>query len=130
MVAITGSALYLLFNGVALDTDYRAFSQTDEGGTVDGSAGPDTDRTYLTTLKDGTASATIVEQAGSTQAWATVAPLASGTLEWGEEGSAAGKQRHYCQAIVTSREKAMEYADLSVIDVEWQFNGTITDGTY
>jgi hypothetical protein len=130
MAGITGAALFLQFGSTVLDTDYRAFSQAEEGGLVDASAGGDTNRTYLTTLKDGTASATIVEQAGSTAAWAAVAPLTSGTLTVGEEGTASGKPKMTVVAIVTSREKSMEYADLAVIDVEWQYNGAPTHSTY
>ena len=55
MAGYTGSALYLLFSGTTLSTDYRAFSDSEEIGMVDQSAGADTERTYLTTLKDGTA---------------------------------------------------------------------------
>lgn len=126
----TGTALYLLFDGNVLDTDYRSFSESEEIGTVDQSAGADAERTYLTELKDGTASATIVVQADDTTTWGYLVPGTEGTLEWGTEGTASGKPRSYVNAIVTSREKSMEYADLVVGDVEWQFSGAITDTTY
>jgi len=130
MAGSTGSALYLLWDGTQLETDYRAYSASEEIGMVDQSAGADTNRTYLTELKDGTASATIVIQAADTTTWGTIVPGTEGTLEWGEEGTAAGKPRSYGNAIVKSREKSMEYADLIVGDVEWQFSGAITDTTY
>ena len=130
MAGITGSALYLLFAGNVLDTDYRAFSAGEEIGIVDQSAGADTSRTYLTTLEDGTASATIVIQAADTTTWGYVDIGTEGTLEWAEEGTAATKPRHYANAIVTSREKSMEYADLIVGDIEWQLSGAVTDTTY
>jgi hypothetical protein len=130
MAALTGSALFLKFGSAVLDTDYRSFSATEDGGVVDASAGADANRTYLTTLKDGTASTTIVVQAGDTTTWDAVAPLTSGSLIWAEQGSAAGTRNYRCDAIVLSREKSMEYADLVVGDIEFQFNGTITAGTF
>lgn len=130
MAGITGTNLYLIFGSKVLDTDYRSFSDSEEMALVDESAGSDANRTYLTTLKDGTASATIIIQSADTGTWGALVPGTSGTLEWGEEGTAASKPKHQVVAIVSSREKSMEYADLVVADIEWQFSGAITDGTY
>ena len=130
MAGFTGSGLYLLFNGTALNTDYRAFGSNEEIGTVDQSAGADTSRTYLTILKDGTASATIVIQSEDTTTWGAVDKGTEGTLEWGDEGTTAGKPRSYVNAIVTGRNKSRQYADLTVADISWQFSGDVTDGTY
>ena len=130
MAGITGKNLYLAFNGTVLDTDYRSFGPSEEIGTVEQSAGSDENRTYLTTLKDGSADATIVLQADDSATWGAVALGTEGSLEWGEEGSVAGKPRHYVNAIVTGREKSMEYADLIVADISWQMSGAVTDDTY
>lgn len=129
VVAHTGKNLFLDFAGTVLDTDYRAFSGTETGGLVDASAGADANRTYLTTLKDGTATATIVIQAGTagTLVWAALAPTTSGTLMWGAEGSGAGTQIHYVWSTVTERRKSMEYADLVIVDLSWQYNGAVVD---
>ena len=81
MAGTTGSALYLAFDSTVLDTDYRSFSPSEEIGLVDQSAGSDTNRTYLTTLKDGTASATIVIQSEDTTTWGALVPGTEGTLE-------------------------------------------------
>ena len=130
MAGITGTALYLAFGGTVLDTDYRSFGPDESTGIVDQSAGNDASRTYLTTLKDGSASSTIVIQAADTTTWGAVALGTEGTLEWAEEGTAATKPRHYVNAIVTGRKKSMEYADLVVADISWQFSGAVTDATY
>ena len=132
MAGKTGTALYLAFGGVVLDTDYRTFNSSEAIGMVDQSAGADTNRTYLTELKDGTASATIVIQAGAagTVQWVAVAPGTSGTLEWGDEGTTANNVRSHVWAFAQNREKSMEYADLVVADITWQFSGTVTDTTY
>ena len=136
MTAITGTALYLSYGTgtpVVLNTDYRAFGESETGEVVDASAGSDTAKTYLTTLTDATATATIVLQAGTafTAVWAVLAPLQAGqTLTWAPEGTAATKHKHYAVAIVTKREKSMEFNDLVVCDIAWQFSGAVTDGTY
>lgn len=132
MAGFTGADLFLQFGSKVLDTDFRAFSQTETGNVVDASAGADTTRTYLTTLKDGTATATIVLQEGTagTQVWAALAPLTGGTLMWAEGGSAAGTQVHTVYAYVTERRKSMAYTDLVVVDLSWQFSSGITPGTW
>ena len=127
MSGLTGSALFLDFGGTVLDTDFRAYSPTETGDVVDASAGADANRTYLTTLKDGTATATIVVQTGDTNTWTAVAPLTSGTLMWAEEGSGAGTQVHTVWATVTERRKSIAYADLLVADLSWQFNSAVVD---
>ena len=132
MTATTGKNLYLAFGSTVLDTDYRSFSGSEEMGTVDASAGSDTARTYLTTLEDGTASATVVRQSGTvgTVIATALAVGTAGTLTWAEEGTTAGKPRSTAWAIVTGLENSMEYADLVVMDIEWQFSSDVTHSTY
>ena len=131
MAAITGQNLYLKFGGTVLDTDYRTFGGTRTIDTVDASAGSDSYKTYLTTLLDGTRSATIVIQASDTATKGTLTPGTGGTLEWGLEGTASGKVKALCTAVfVSSYNESMSYNDLVVVDVNWQLNADITDSTY
>lgn len=130
MGASTGKVLYLEFGGNVLDTNYRAFSTTETGGLVDASKGADANRTYLTTLKDGTATATLVIQVNDAAGWLVVVPGTSGTLQWGEEGNSAGSQAHNVFAYVTERRETMAYADLIVADVSWQFTSAVTASVY
>ena len=130
MAGVTGTALYLAFDGTVLDTDYRSMSADESIGLVDQSAGADADKTFLTTLKEGSASGTIVIQSDDTTTWGAVAEGSEGTLEWGEEGTAAGNMRHHVNAIVKRRRKAVQYADLLVADLEWTLSGAVTDTTY
>ena len=130
MGASTGKVLYLEFGGNVLDTDYRAFSSTETGGVVDASAGADANRTYLTTLKDGTATATVVVQVNDAAAWLVVVPGTAGTLQWAEEGNSSGSQCHNVYAYVTERRKTMAYADLIVADVSWQFTSAVSASVY
>lgn len=130
MTDLSGKNLYLDFQDTVLDTDFRAFSSTETGGVVDASAGTATVRTYLTTLKDGTATATVLVQTGDTNTWDALTPGTVGTLNWAEEGTTVGKQRHLVYAYVTERRKTMAYADLIVADISWQFTSAVTDSTY
>ena len=125
-----GEAAYIAFNGTVLDTNFRTFSQSESIDLVDQSAGADTAKTYLTSLTDGSAPLTFKYKAGDTAQWGAVALGAEGTLECGAEGTAAGKPRSYVNAIVSGRTKSMSYNDLIVVDVTFQYSGTVTDGTY
>ena len=129
---IIGKNLYLCFGSTVLDTDYRAFGESETGEVVDISAGSDTYKTYLTTLADGTATATIMLQSGTafTAVWEALKPLTEGTLTWAPEGTATSQQKHTVNSFITKREKAMEFADIVVCDIGWQFSGSVTDGTY
>ena len=134
MGSFTGADLFLKFGDTVLDTYFRAFSATETGGVVDGSAGADTNRTYLTTLKDGTATATVVVQADDTNTWDALVPGTAGTLIWGEEGSQTGTltplQMHFAYTYITERRKSMAYADITVADLSWQFTSAVTDSAF
>jgi hypothetical protein len=133
MTEYTGSALYVAFKGTSLAVDFREFSEDEEIGTVDASAGSDVSRTYLTTLEDGTATLSLVAQAGETAAtdpWYLMDKGAEGSLEWGPEGTASNKPRHYVNAIVTSRGKSIPYDDVVEMSFGFQFSGTVTDAQY
>ena len=126
----TGKNLYLLFAAGTLATSQHAFSSSEEIGVVDQTSGADANRTYLDTVLDGTAKATFKHAAGGTTIWGYLIPGTEGTLEWGPEGTVAGKPRHYANAICVNRSMSEGYQDLIVIDASWQLSGAVTDGTY
>jgi hypothetical protein len=130
MGEITGQNLYVAFGGTELQADYRSLELATEVGLVDASAGSDANRTYLPTLKDGTAELTLVAQAdgvGATAPRQLCAEGESGTLEWGPEGDAAGKPRRYVDAIVSSFEERVPYDDLVEFRITFQFSGELTN---
>jgi len=131
MPALIGKNLYLKFGGTVLNTDYRAFSSGRSIGKVDASAGSDAYATYLTTIKDGTVSATIIAQAADTTTRGTLVPGTGGSLEWGLEGTTSGLQKVlYTSAFVESANPSTSYNDLIVIDITWQPTSDPTEGTY
>lgn len=128
---ISGQASgYIKFGATVLSSDWRTFTPQEEVGLADASAGNDTNRTYLTTLKDGKASLELVAQAAGTAVWNALAPGVTGTLEWAPEGTATGKQKHSVPAIVMSRQAEQPFDDLTVYKVDFQFNGAVTDTVY
>ena len=129
-MGITAKNLYLAFKTVVLDTDFRSFSGSETGELADQTAGADANHTYITTVKDGTFTTTILIQASDTTTWGAVAVHGEGTLEWAEEGTTATYPRHYVNAIVTDRTKSGEYAGVVVADITWQMSGAVTDTTY
>lgn len=127
---VFNAAGYIKFGSTVLSTDMRAFDPEEEIGLVDGTAGVDAARTYITTVKDGKATLELLA-AGGTTVWAAVVPGTSGTLEWGDEGTAAGKPKHSVNAIVQKRKRTTPYDDVVVYSVDFQFSGAaVTDGTY
>jgi hypothetical protein len=128
----TGKNLALTFGGTTLTGNHRTFTGTEEVGLVDASAGSDAARTYLPTLTDGKGTLEVLgdDSAGGPTWWAAVVPGATGSLVWGEKGSTAGFPKHTVNAVVSSRKKDAPYDDLVVYTVEFQYSGTVADGTY
>lgn len=133
MAEYTGNDLYLAFKGTAIHADFREFSTSESIDLVDSSAGADVAKTYLTALEDGTGSLMVLDQTGGTAAtyiYNLCDKGQEGTLEWGPEGTATGKPRHYVNAISQSRERTNPYADVAQLTFNFQFSGVVTDTVY
>lgn len=130
MAEYTGTNLYLTFGGTVLSADYREFEPTEEVKMVDGSAGSDSATFMYATLTKGKAKLKLVDQAAGTVAWAALATKTSGTLIWGEEGTASGKPKHTVVAIVSDRKKKLQYDDITEIEVNFEFQGAVSDSAY
>ena len=128
----TGKNYYLKFGSTVLSTNYRSANDSESGGLVDQTAGSDVYATYLGTQVAGSKSVTIKYPAGDTAIWPAVAPHTEGTLEWGEEGTVAGKPKHTVLAIVENRNKSASYNDLIVVDLTFRYNDAsgVSDSTY
>lgn len=128
----TGKNAYIKFGTTELQTYYRTAGPTREIDLVDKSAGPDTSKTYLTALIDGTMDLVLVMPEGTagTALLAALSPGTSGTLEWGPEGTAAGKPKNSVTAIVRRRGEPLEYAGVTTLAVSFQFSGDVTESSY
>jgi len=133
MAEYTGAALYVSFGGVPVATDFRDWKDDTEMGLVDASAGADTSTTYLKTLKNGSASIKGLVQAGAANAiLAALVEGTEGSLVWGPEGSAAGKQKYTVNAIVKKLGKSVPYKDVVDFSADLQFSSStgVTSGTF
>ena len=130
MAEYVGKAMYLSFGGTALASDYRTFESNETNDTVDSSAGSDTYKHKLSTLIDGSCRLELVEQAGGSVNWNLLTPGTEGTLLWAEEGTASGKQRHSVLAIVKGRAKKVAYNDVTIQNLDFDFNGAVTNDNY
>lgn len=130
MPEYTGSGLYVAFAGTVFSSRFRSFDADETQALVAKDAGADTAMTYLNTLQDGKGTLEILAEAGGTALWAAGVKGASGTLIWGDEGTAAGKPKHSVPAIVARRRRNTVYNDIVKLTFDFQFNGTVVDGTW
>lgn len=130
MPEYTGSGLYVAFAGTVFSTRFRSFDADETQALVAKDAGADGAMTYLNTLADGKGTLEVLAEAAGTALWAAGVKGASGTLIWGDEGTAAGKPKHSVPAIVARRRRNTVYNDIVKLTFDFQFNGTVTDGTW
>ena len=117
----------------SLSGDYRSLDYTPSIDMVDQSAGADTNKTYITALKDGRVSLTAVFQGGSVAGGTVMANVLAegngGTLIWSPEGTAATKPKYTIPAISMGPAFSYPYNDLVVLTCDFQQNGARTEGT-
>lgn len=134
MAEFTGKnlAASFIYSGGTIDlaADFRSFSKAPSIGMVDASAGSDADRTYLTTLKDGTYSWGGVVQAVGTAIRDALVEGTSGTLEIGEEGTAAGNPKESVPVIAMGAQYNIPYDNVVEISCQFQKNGARTSSVY
>ena len=134
MAKFTGKNLSLSFihSGGTLDlaADFRTLSKAPSIGMVDASAGSDADRTYLTTLKDGTYSWGGVSQEAGTVLRNALLEGSGGTLIIGEEGTVAGKPKETVVVISMGAQYNIPYDNVVEISCQFQKNGARTLSVY
>jgi hypothetical protein len=119
-----GNQAYISFKGTAISADYRKFEVELSQDTVEKSAGVEASKSYIATLKDGTAKLTYAYVGTSGSAYTGLFALGEkGTLLWGPEGNATGKPKGGAEAIVVAHSKPMSYNELITRTVTFQFTG-------
>lgn len=127
-----GTNAYIKFNGGTVNSDYRTLDVSRSIDIVEKSAGSDGAKTYITTLKDGTASLEMT-YAGGTATNSYLAQFSvgtEGTLEWAPEGTATGKPKFAVNAIVVGHSHTSPYNELITYTVDFQFSGTVTSDVF
>lgn len=116
---------FVSFQGTTISADYRNFDVEMTLDTVEKSAGSDTSKSYIPTLKDGTAKLTYA-YAGTAATYTDLLRVGQqGDLLWGAEGNSAGKPKGGVNAIVIAHSQPMTYNDLITRTVTFQFSGDL-----
>lgn len=127
----TGQNLYAEFicaaGTIALSGDQRSLTVDREVDVVDITAGSETDKSYLATLKDGTAEIEVLDQASvaATGLEAAMPEGTSGTLIYAPQGTASTKPKRGFAAIVQSLSVEYPYSDVVVYTISFQKSGTL-----
>lgn len=123
---VVGQNAYISFKGVAINADYRSWNIEETIDTVDSTAGSETDKSYIPTLKDGTAELMYAYTGTAGTVYVTNFVVGTeGALLYGPEGTATGKPKGgFSNAIVVSHSKPHEYNGLIVRTVKFQKSGT------
>lgn len=117
---------YVSFQGTAVSADYRNFDVDLTLDTVEKTAGSEGSKSYIGTLKDGTAKLTYAYVGTSGSSYTQLLRVGQqGELLWGAEGNSTGKPKGGVNAIVVSHSKPMTYNDLITRTVTFQFTGDL-----
>ena len=109
---------------VNLATDYRSVSVKENVDTAETTAGADTHKTFLPTIKSATIDYSGLFPTGGTALYAALAAGMTGTLTVAPEGTASGKVSHAYPAISLGATYDTPYSDVVTINVTFQSNGT------
>lgn len=130
MAEYAGSALYLTWihpGGTAvLSGDFRTFSTTPSVDYYESTAGADTDKTYLSGVKDRTISVSYVDQSDGTVTLDALEEGTQGTLVVSPEGTASTKRRETYPAISGGASRNEPYNNVVEISITFQGNGAVT----
>jgi hypothetical protein len=121
------------YGTIGLNADFRTVNWNPSTAYEDVSAGNDTQVGRLPTLKDATASISLVGQTGGTQIAAAMQPGQAGTLIIGPEGTATNKRKITLPAYCDGGKPAFPYANVMTIDVGFSGSsvlGNFTDSVY
>jgi len=126
-----GKDLYAQFicaaGTITLTGDQRSLSVDREVDLADITAGSEVDKSYIATLKDGTAEIEVMDQAGigGTNFEAALPEGTSGTLVYAPQGTTVGKPKRGFPAIVKSISVEYPYSDTVAYRISFQKNGAL-----
>ena len=124
---ITGKDAYINWASSAgtinLSGDYRSVSINESVDTAETTAGADTHKTYLPTIKSATINYLGLFPSGGTALYAALAAGVQGTLTVAPEGTASGKVSKVYPAISMGASYDTPYADVVTVTCTFQSNG-------
>jgi len=115
---------------ITLTGDQRTLSVDREVDLADVSAGADADKSYIATLKDGTAEVEVMDQAGvgATSIETAMPEGTSGTLIYAPQGTVGGKPKRGFPAYVKSISVEYPYSDAVAYRISFQKSGALLFG--
>lgn len=121
MARLTGKNLVVTFGGQTISGDQRTFEFDHEEEQADASAGSDTYRTFIPTLRVINPKMEIIlKDFASGSALMNVLDIGQeGTLVWSPEGTATGKPRWGIVARVSKAGQSYPFDDVAMVNVEW-----------
>lgn len=127
MAKISGKNVYVSFAGTALGDSLRNVQIAQSQETADATAGADSFRNYVATVKtvEVTAEAVMKDYGNGGSALRSLLAVGSeGTLIIGVEGTAAGKPKFGFLARINQADEAVPYDDVVTISLTWEMAGT------
>jgi hypothetical protein len=130
----TGKDLYAEFicaaGTIVLTGDQRSLSVDREVDLADITAGNESDKSYLATIKDGTAEMEILDQASAvgTGLEAAMPEGTSGTLIYAPKGTTGGYPKRGWAAYVKSLSVEYPYSDVVAYRLSFQKTGAVLYG--
>lgn len=111
---------------VTLEGRYRSFKFNRSLDKADITAGNDSDKQYLDTIKDKTADFKMLYQGTAGSAVHRSLAIGNwGSLIWGEEGTATGKPKYGMVCFVDKADREDKYDSEVEFDVTWQGSGAM-----
>lgn len=126
MAKISGNQLYATFGSTLLNGSQRSFDVKETMDQADSTAGSDSYRNFVNTVKTIEVDAEIIVQDGTAGSAlrAALVPGSQGTLIWGVEGTAAGKPKKGFFATVSDSSESIPYDDVLLIKAKFTMAGT------
>lgn len=136
MARMSGKNLHLqwIYSGgtANLSGSQRSFENGHEQESADATAGADSYRVFVPTVKTLKPKAEILweEKSSGSAVIAAVQPGVEGTLYWSPEGTASGKPKWGAYLRVRVSNQSLPYDDVAMLSVEWDNIGTalVSDG--
>ena len=133
MAEFSGSALVVKWvttaGTVDLSGDYRTLNLDPSINMIEATAGSDTDKVYLPSVKDKKVSYTGVFQSAGTATEDALVEGTYGTLTIQPEGTATGKRKYTIPAYAQGGKFNWKYNDIVEINCDFQGSGAMTRGT-
>jgi hypothetical protein len=131
MAEFTGKDLVLnwIWSGgtVTLAGDYRSCNWQPSVGQAEKTAGSDTHQAFMPTVKNATASITLVAQTGGTALAAALDAGVEGTLLISPEGTASGKRKITFPSFSQGASYTFPYADTVELNCSFVPTAAYTD---